>query len=87
MGTLFTDVNKGVLHTPAEVGQDPAYAARSVTGKYRTTPLRGLAQHSPYFHDGSAATLLDVVNHYNSLFSLNLSAAQKADLVAYLNTL
>lgn len=87
VGTLFTDVNKGVLHTPAEVGQDPAYAARSVTGKYRTTPLRGLAQHSPYFHDGSAATLLDVVNHYNSLFSLNLSAAQKADLVAYLNTL
>jgi cytochrome c peroxidase len=58
-----------------------------VTGKYRTTPLRGLAQHAPYFHDGSAATLLDVVNHYNSLFSLNLTAAQKADLVAYLNTL
>ena len=87
LGALFTDVNKGVLHTAAEVGQDPAYAARSVTGKYRTTPLRGLAQHSPYFHDGSAATLLDVVNHYNSLFSLNLSAAQKADLVAYLNTL
>ncbi len=86
-GALFTDVNKGVLHTAAEVGQDPAYAARSVTGKYRTTPLRGLAQHAPYFHDGSATTLLDVVNHYNSLFSLNLTAAQKADLVAYLNTL
>jgi cytochrome c553 len=84
---LFTDVNRGVLHSPAEVGQDPEYAARSVTGKYRTTPLRGLAQHAPYFHDGSAATLLDVVNHYDVLFALHLTAAQKADLVAYLATL
>lgn len=84
---LFTDVNRGILHTPAEVGQDPAYAARSVTGKYRTTPLRGLAEHPPYFHDGKAKTLLDVVEHYDALFSLNLTAAQKADLVAYLNTL
>lgn len=84
---LFTDVNRGVLHTAAEVGQDPEFAARSVTGKYRTTPLRGLAQHPPYFHDGSAATLLDVVDHYNSLFALKLTDAQKADLVAYLNTL
>lgn len=86
-GSRFTDVNQGVLHTPAEVGQDPTYAARSVTGKYRTTPLRGLAQHAPYFHDGSAATLLDVVNHYDQLMTLGLTAAQKADLVAYLQTL
>ena len=84
---LFTDINRGVLHSAAEVGQDPAYSARSVTGKYRTTPLRGLAQHAPYFHDGNAPTLLDVVDHYNSLFGLNLTAAQKADLVAYLQTL
>ena len=86
-GSLFTDVNQGVLHTPAEVGQDPTYAARSVTGKYRTTPLRGLAQHAPYFHDGSAATLLDVANHYDQLMALGLTSAQKADLVAYLQTL
>jgi mono/diheme cytochrome c family protein len=86
-GTLFTDVNQGILHTAAEVGQDPEYAARSVTGKYRTTPLRGLATHAPYFHDGSAATLDAVVDHYNTLMSLNLTAAQKADLVAYLKTL
>jgi hypothetical protein len=86
-GTLYTDVNQGVLHAASEVGQEAAYAARSVTGKYRTTPLRGLQQHAPYFHDGSAATLLDAVEHYNQLFALNLSASQKADLVAYLKTL
>ena len=32
---------------------------------YRTTPLRGLWQRAPYFHDGSAATLADVVAHYH----------------------
>ena len=75
------------LHDPAEVGMDPAYAARSATGRYRTTPLRGLLQHPPYFHDGSAPDLTAVVNHYDTLFGLNLTAAQKADLVEYLKSL
>ena len=56
-------------------------------GKYRTTPLRGLWQHAPYFHDGSAPDLLAVVNHYDQLFALNLTAAQKADLVEFLKSL
>ena len=86
-GSLFTDVNAGVLHSPAEVGQDAAFANRSVTKRYRTTPLRGLLQHAPYFHDGKALTLADVVTHYDNLFSLRLSAVQKADLVEYLKTL
>jgi CxxC motif-containing protein (DUF1111 family) len=86
-GALLTDVNNGVLHTASEVGQDPTFAARSVTGRYRTTPLRGLLQHAPYFHDGRAATLLDAVEHYNTLLALHLTAAQKADLVEYLKTL
>ena len=67
--------------------RDPAYAARTATGKYRTTPLRGLWQHPPYFHDGSAPDLLAVVNHYDQLFALNLTAAQKADLVEFLKSL
>jgi hypothetical protein len=87
VGPLYTDVNDGILHSPAEVGQDAAFANRAVTKRYRTTPLRGLAQHAPYFHDGGAATLADVVDHYDVLFSLRLSAQQKADLVEYLKTL
>jgi cytochrome c peroxidase len=75
------------LHDPAEVGTEPFYAARSATGRYRTSPLRGIWQHPPYFHDGSAATLLDVVNHYDQHFGLNLSAKQKADLVEFLKSL
>jgi hypothetical protein len=89
----FTDVLSGpdrktpFLHSASEVGMDPAYAARSATGMYRTAPLRGLLQHAPYFHDGSAPDLLAVVNHYDRLFGLNLSANQKADLVEYLKSL
>jgi len=89
----FTDVLSGpdrdvpFLHDPAEVGMDPRYAARTATGKYRTTPLRGLLQHPPYFHDGSAPDLLAVVNHYDRLFALNLTDRQKADLVEYLKSL
>ena len=87
----LSDVNAGKLHTAAEVGQDPAYAQRSATKLYRTTPLRGLWHEpqlkGPYFHDGSAPTLEATVDHYVTLFKLSLTAAQKRDLVEYLKTL
>jgi cytochrome c peroxidase len=66
---------------------DPTYANRSATKQYRSTPLRGLAQHPPYFHDGSAATLPAVVNHYDSTLGLGLTDAQKADLLEYLKSI
>lgn len=75
------------LHEPSEVGQDPQYAQRTATKKYRTTPLRGLASHPPYFHDGSAATLGEVVDHYTSLNNLDLSESEKTDLVEFLKSL
>jgi hypothetical protein len=92
-GSTFTDVLSGpprlwpVTHDPDEVGTEAGYAARTATKRYRTTPLRGLFQHAPYFHDGSAPTLEAVVEHYNTRFGLNLSGAQKADLVQYLKSL
>jgi cytochrome c peroxidase len=87
VGSTFTDVNSGRLHDPSETGMDPRYAARTTQKRYRTTPLRALWQHPPYFHDGSAATLTDVVNHYNAARSLRLTDQQKLDLVEYLKTL
>jgi mono/diheme cytochrome c family protein len=89
----FTDVLSGadpnvpVLHDAAEVGVDPLYAQRSATKQYRTTPLRALWQHAPYFHDGSAPDLPAVVNHYDALFNLGLTAKQKQDLVQYLKSI
>jgi cytochrome c5 len=91
LGDALTDVNANRLHPAAEVGQDPAYALRSVTKLYRTTPLRGLWHPpqltGPYFHDGNAATLQAVVHHYVKLFGLDLTTRQQADLVEYLKTL
>jgi len=91
-GSEFTDANSK-LHEPSEVvsepepGGAPSYASRTATKKYRTAPLRGLWQHPPYFHNGSAATLDVVVDTYNTKKTLGLTADQKADLVQYLKSL
>ncbi|HVV50276.1 MAG TPA: hypothetical protein VHO06_11495 [Polyangia bacterium] len=91
-GPLFTDANT-TLHDPSEVVSEPepngapSYASRSATKKYRTAPLAGVSQHAPYFHNGVAATLDDVVALYNSKKSLSLTADQSADLVQYLKSL
>lgn len=86
-GSILSDINSGKLHAPAETGMDGAYAMRTSQKAYRTTPLRGLLQHPPYFHDGSAATLGDVVDHYTRIFDLRLSGAQRGDLIEYLKSL
>ena len=61
-------------------------ADRSPTHMYRTAPLAGLWTHQEggFFHDGRFATLLDVVDHYDTQFKLNLSDANKKDLIEYL---
>ena len=61
-GGNFTDAN-ATLHPVADSmaePETPSYASRSATKLYRTSPLKGVWQHAPYFHDGSAATLEDV---------------------------
>jgi cytochrome c5 len=87
VGGSGTDNNSGTLHPPADTGVDGAYASRTASKAYRTTPLRGLWQHAPYFHDGSAATLADVVAHYNRVRQLDLTADQQRELVEYLKSL
>ena len=86
-GSTLSDVNSGKLHAAEETGMDPGYAMRTTQKAYRTTPLRGLMQHPPYFHDGSAATLADVVAHYERVRRLVLTPAQRADLIEYLKSL
>jgi cytochrome c peroxidase len=56
-------------------------------GKFKFPGMRGLAARAPYFHNGSAATLLDVVNFYDQRFNMALTDEEKADLVAFMNTL
>jgi hypothetical protein len=56
-------------------------------GKIKEPILRGLAARAPYFHNGSAATLMDVVDFYNGRFRIGLGPQEKDDLVAFLRTL
>lgn len=86
------------LHTPAEIGIDSFQADRAPDGVYKTMNLAGIfvrenglfmspANKGRYYHDGRFPTLLDVVNHYNTRFSLGLTAQEKNDLVEYLKSL
>lgn len=88
-GPLFSDViDGGKLHPQsASVAVDKDYVKRSATKKWRVTPLKGIWQHAPYFHDGSSATLADVVSRYNQERNLNLSTSEKADLTEYLKSI
>ena len=77
------------LHTPEEMGIDSFQADRSPDHRYRTTPLKGLWTRTKggFYHDGRFATLMDVVNHYDTLFDLKLTDGEKSDLVEYLKSL
>lgn len=85
---LFTEPGWN-MHTPAEICIDDFQAKRSPDERYRTSPLKGLWTHQRggFFHDGRFATLLDVVNHYNTCFGLGLTGQEKNDLVQYLLSL
>ena len=77
------------LHEPEEIGIDAFQAQRGPEDGYRTTPLRGLWTHTKggFYHDGRFATLLDVVDHYDSFQSLGLNSSEKLDLVEFLKSL
>ena len=85
-------------HTPAEMHIDSFEADRSPDGHYKTMNLagkfvteRGLfmkpENKGRFYHDGRFQTLLDVVNSYNTRFSLGLTDQEKSDLVEYLKSL
>ena len=86
--SLYTDPGWN-MHTGAEIGIDNFQADRSPDGRYRTAPLQGLWTHTKggFYHDGRFATLGDVVDHYDTTFTLGLTDAEKADLVEYLKSL
>lgn len=76
-------------HKPEDICIDDFQSNRSPDKTYVTQGLRGLWAFSKggFYHDGRFATLMDVVNHYNTCKKLNLSEAEKNDLVEYLKSL
>jgi len=86
------------LHKPSEVGVDSFQADRAPDHTYKTMNLAGIfvrenglfmdaANKGRYYHDGRFKTLLDVVDHYDTLQGLGLSGAEKSDLIEYLKSL
>jgi hypothetical protein len=77
------------LHMPSEIGIDSFQADRAPDHRYRTSPLGGLWTHTKggFYHDGRFATLLDVVNHYNTVLALGLTPQEENDVVEYLKSL
>jgi hypothetical protein len=89
---VFTlQCNQGPLAGQTFVVTDPGRALITGNcadiGKVKGPILRGLAARAPYFHDGSAATLVDVVNFYDQRFGIGFTDQQKKDLVNFLNAL
>ena len=76
-------------HKPEDICIDDFQSNRSPEKTYVTQGLRGLWTHMKggFYHDGRFATLMDVVNHYNTCKNLNLTEAEKSDLVEYLKSL
>ncbi|MGD0466854.1 MAG: hypothetical protein ABSA54_00615 [Terriglobales bacterium] len=77
------------MHKASEICVDDFQANRAPDHAYRTTPLNGLWTHTKggFYHDGRFATLANVVNHYDSCFSLGLTAQELGDVVEYLKSL
>ena len=78
---------KGQMFEVTDLGRATITGQCADIGKLKGPILRGLAARAPYFHNGSAATLLDVVNFYDQRFSIGFTKQQKSDLVAFLNAL
>jgi cytochrome c peroxidase len=102
-GPNFTDngyhnIGLKPIEGRVDEGRFKIKAVASMKGAFKTPTLRDIALTAPYFHDGSAATLMEVVEHYSrggddrtnlskDLRPLNLTSAEKDDLVAFLVTL
>ena len=103
-GANFTDNgyhNIGIVPGAGDAADPGRFAIRKVAsmlGAFKTPTLRDIELTAPYFHDGSAATLRDVVDHYvkggvdhsnlsSSMKPLTLSEQEKQDLVAFMQSL
>ncbi|HZP47712.1 MAG TPA: hypothetical protein VFB07_04215 [Vicinamibacterales bacterium] len=86
---LYTLMNRATGETvqTTDPGRAMITGKWADVGKFKGPVLRGLAARAPYFHNGLAATLSDVVDFYDERFDLRLTAQEKADLAAFLRAL
>ena len=73
--------------TTTDLGQALIDGKFDHVGKIKGPILRGISARAPYFHNGSAQTLLDVVHFYETRFGLALTPQEESDLVSFLSVL
>ena len=83
----FRRISDGTTVKTTDPGRAMITGKWADIGKFKGPILRGLAARAPYFHNGMAATLQDVVEFYDTRFQLRLTDREKADLVAFLQSL
>ncbi len=86
---VFTLQNKNTseFRRTTDPGRALITGAWKDIGRLKGPVLRGLSSRAPYFHNGSARTLGDVVDFYNTRFSIGFSSQEKEDLIAFLSAL
>lgn len=86
---LYTLHNKmtGELRQTTDPGRALVTGKWQDVGKFKGPVLRGLSARAPYFHNGSAATLSDLVEFYDIRFGIGFTTQEKADLIAFLRSL
>jgi len=85
--TAASPLGAGYRFIVTDLGKAAISGKCEDVGKVKGPILRGLAARAPYFQNGSGATLLDVVNFYDLRFAIGFTDQEKADLVAFLQTL
>jgi len=84
--TLMNNTTGAVVQT-TDPGRALISGKWADIGKVKGPVLRGLASRAPYFHNGSAGSLADVLSFYDTRFNIGFTAQEKADLIAFLNSL
>ena len=85
--TCTTGPLAGTVTYTSDPGKALITGACSDVNRVKGPILRGLPARAPYFHNGAAASLTEVVEFYNKRFQMNLTAQQKADLLGFLRSL
>ena len=78
---------KGATFTVTDLGRAMISGQCADVGKFKGPILRSLAARAPYFHNGSALTLADVVTFYDQRFKIGFTEQEKEDLAAFLASL
>lgn len=94
----YHNIGVGMDKAEPDLGRASQTKNEEDTGAFKTPTLRDIALTAPYFHDGSAETLMEVVEFYDkggtpnpylseNIQKLNLTDQEKADLVAFMKAL